>query len=57
MTRPASTAGYGETAADLILTYEHLRFEDVQGMLVHLHPQAPADVLDIGAAAAAPQRP
>jgi len=44
-----STAGYGATAAELIPQYESLGFGDVHGALLHLYPQAPSDVLDIGA--------
>jgi SAM-dependent methyltransferase len=47
--RPVGTEGYGETADALVRQYESLAFEDVHGHVLHLFPQAPSRVLDIGA--------
>ncbi|MGW3044630.1 class I SAM-dependent methyltransferase [Kitasatospora sp. NPDC001159] len=49
MTRPASTAGYGEAAEQLAVQYEGVTFAEVHRSLLHLYPAPPAVVLDIGA--------
>ncbi|GAA2605395.1 methyltransferase domain-containing protein [Actinomadura fulvescens] len=41
--------GYGEDADVLARQYEGLRFTDVHGAVLHLFPEAPASVLDVGA--------
>jgi len=43
------SAGYGAHAATLAVQYESLRFDDVHREVLHLFPQPPARVLDIGA--------
>jgi SAM-dependent methyltransferase len=45
----AGTAGYGEQANALIAQYESVGFEDVQRDVLHLFPQQPSRILDIGA--------
>lgn len=47
--RVSGTEGYGETAANLVKHYETVTFEDVHGDVLHLFPDAPRRVLDIGA--------
>ena len=47
---PASgTEGYTESAAQLLDLYESFAFEDVHRPVLHLIPEPPSDVLDIGA--------
>lgn len=48
MTR-SSTAGYAAEADTLAVHYENLRFEDVHRDILHLIPDRPLRVLDIGA--------
>lgn len=43
------TAGYGAHAADLAAQYESITFEDVHRDVLHLFPNEPGHVLDIGA--------
>ena len=43
------TSGYAEDAARLIERYEALSFETVHEAILHLFPQPPALVLDVGA--------
>ncbi|WP_331768266.1 class I SAM-dependent methyltransferase [Embleya sp. NBC_00896] len=45
----ASTAGYGEAAADLVEQYESVSFADVHRDVLHLFPTHPSAILDIGA--------
>jgi SAM-dependent methyltransferase len=47
--RASGTEGYGETADTLVKQYEGLAFADVHRHILHLLPQAPSRVLDIGA--------
>jgi SAM-dependent methyltransferase len=49
MARVSGTEGYAEEAERLIEPYESLPFADVHGPVLHLLPQAPSSVLDIGA--------
>lgn len=44
-----SIAGYGANAAGLAAQYESLSFADVHREVLHLFPEIPCDVLDIGA--------
>ncbi|MEP7101477.1 MAG: class I SAM-dependent methyltransferase [Burkholderiales bacterium] len=44
-----STAGYAEEAAVLAQRYESITFEHVHRQVIALYPQAPSDLLDIGA--------
>lgn len=44
-----ATTGYGEAADALASQYESIRFEDVHRDVLHLFPQPPARVLDVGA--------
>jgi len=46
---PAGTAGYSANADALAAQYESVTFADVHRDLLHLYPEAPARVLDIGA--------
>ncbi|GAA0701593.1 hypothetical protein GCM10010193_65530 [Kitasatospora atroaurantiaca] len=48
-TRPAGTAGYREDAGELARQYESVTFEKVHREVLHLFPEAPARVLDLGA--------
>ncbi len=43
------TEGYGEAAADLVDQYESISFKHAHRDTIHLIPQAPSRVLDIGA--------
>ncbi|WP_010467206.1 class I SAM-dependent methyltransferase [Acidovorax radicis] len=43
------TAGYGPNAAALVAQYENIAFADVHRDVLHLFPQRPSRVLDIGA--------
>ena len=45
----SGTEGYEDEAAGLISQYESLVFEDVHKHVLHLIPEAPCRVLDIGA--------
>ncbi|WP_067818960.1 class I SAM-dependent methyltransferase [Actinomadura kijaniata] len=45
----AGTAGYNEAADVLVRQYETLTFEDVHADVLHLLPDAPGRVLDVGA--------
>jgi SAM-dependent methyltransferase len=47
--RPSGTEGYGESADTLVKQYESLAFAQVHRHILHLFPQAPSRVLDIGA--------
>ncbi|MFC5661525.1 class I SAM-dependent methyltransferase [Kitasatospora misakiensis] len=47
--RPASTAGYGEAAEQLAAQYEAVTFAEVHREALHLFPERPVDVLDVGA--------
>ena len=47
--RPSGTEGYAEEAEALLEQYESISFADAHRQLLHLMPQAPARVLDIGA--------
>jgi SAM-dependent methyltransferase len=47
--RPGGTEGYGETADILVKQYESLAFAQVHRHILHLFPEAPSRVLDIGA--------
>ena len=49
MTRVSGTEGYAEEAERLIAPYEALAFADVHARVLHLIPQTPSRVLDIGA--------
>jgi len=49
MTNASGTAGYGNRAADLAAQYESITFEDVHRDVLHLFPDEPGHVLDIGA--------
>jgi len=49
MTRVSGTEGYAEEAERLVAPYENLAFADVHAPVLHLIPQTPARVLDIGA--------
>lgn len=58
MTLPAApavpgTQGYAEAAGELLARYESVPFEDKHQAVLHLLPQAPADVLDLGAGSGA----
>jgi SAM-dependent methyltransferase len=44
-----STAGYAEAATQLVAQYESITFEDIFAGMLHLFPEKPALVLDIGA--------
>lgn len=46
---PSGTEGYAGEAESLIRQYESLSFTDVHRHVMHLLPEAPARVLDIGA--------
>jgi SAM-dependent methyltransferase len=48
VTRVSGTEGYAEEAEELFRLYESLSFADVHQPVLHLFPQAPARVLDIG---------
>jgi SAM-dependent methyltransferase len=47
--RASGTEGYGEEAEALFNCYDGLAFADVHGPVLHLLPQTPSSVLDIGA--------
>jgi len=47
--RVKGTAGYGETAPELLERYESIVFADIHSDILHLIPAAPSRVLDIGA--------
>src|SRR5262245_52668633 len=49
MARVSGTEGYAEEAPRLVEPYERLAFADVHGPVLHLLPQRPSRVLDIGA--------
>jgi len=49
MSEIPGTAGYSANAATLAQQYESLRFEDVHREVLHLFPDVPARVLDLGA--------
>ncbi|MFD0278837.1 class I SAM-dependent methyltransferase [Kitasatospora sp. NPDC127111] len=49
MNELASNAGYGETAAERVAQYEGVTFEQVHREVLHLFPERPSDILDIGA--------
>ncbi|MFI6850286.1 class I SAM-dependent methyltransferase [Kitasatospora sp. NBC_00085] len=49
MDRLASNAGYGEAAEQLAVQYEEVTFEEVHREVLHLFPERPSDILDIGA--------
>ncbi|MFK4445590.1 SAM-dependent methyltransferase [Caballeronia udeis] len=49
MTSASGTAGYGTRATDLAALYESISFEDVHRDVLHLFPNQPGHVLDIGA--------
>lgn len=49
MASARGTAGYGTRAADLAAQYESITFEDVHRDVLHLFPNEPGHVLDIGA--------
>lgn len=49
MNEAAGTAGYGSRALELTAQYESITFEAVHRDVIHLFPQTPVDVLDIGA--------
>lgn len=44
-----SNAGYGETATERVAQYEAVTFEQVHREVLHLFPEQPADILDVGA--------
>ncbi|MFJ3880572.1 class I SAM-dependent methyltransferase [Streptomyces sp. NPDC090077] len=46
---PASTAGYAEAAEELAVQYEGVTFEEVHREVLHLFPDRPGAVLDVGA--------
>ncbi|MEU5129740.1 class I SAM-dependent methyltransferase [Streptomyces mobaraensis] len=46
---PPGTAGYGETAEALAEQYESVDFAEVHREVLHLFPERPGTVLDIGA--------
>jgi SAM-dependent methyltransferase len=46
---PSGTEGYGETADVLVKQYESLTFAEVHRHILHLLPQTPSRVIDIGA--------
>ncbi|MCG6493743.1 bifunctional 2-polyprenyl-6-hydroxyphenol methylase/3-demethylubiquinol 3-O-methyltransferase UbiG [Kitasatospora sp. A2-31] len=46
---PASNAGYGEQAEELVRQYEGVTFEEVHREVLHLFPERPSAVLDLGA--------
>ncbi|MGE0699155.1 MAG: class I SAM-dependent methyltransferase [Hyphomicrobiaceae bacterium] len=43
------TQGYAEAAALLLARYEAVSFEEVHGQVMHLIPQSPSIILDVGA--------
>ncbi|MGW6916442.1 class I SAM-dependent methyltransferase [Kitasatospora sp. NPDC054939] len=45
----ASNAGYAEEADRLAVQYEEVAFSEVHREMLHLFPEAPSDILDIGA--------
>ncbi|MEU1820561.1 class I SAM-dependent methyltransferase [Streptomyces roseifaciens] len=45
----SSTAGYGEAAEALVEQYESVSFAEVHRDVLHLFPQRPSSILDIGA--------
>ncbi|WP_431679564.1 class I SAM-dependent methyltransferase [Kitasatospora sp. KL5] len=47
--RPDSAAGYREDAAALAVQYESVGFEEVHAQVLHLVPERPGRVLDVGA--------
>ena len=47
--RPSGTEGYGETAAERARQYESIGFADVHSDILHLFPETPSQVIDIGA--------
>lgn len=47
--RPRGSAGYANAAQDLARQYESVAFADVHRDVLHLLPEAPAQVLDVGA--------
>ena len=47
--RVSGTEGYGENADALAKRYESLKFEDVHREVLHLIPQTPGSVLELGA--------
>ena len=47
--RPSGTEGYGETASERARQYESIGFADVHGDILHLFPETPSQVIDIGA--------
>ncbi|GAA1197504.1 SAM-dependent methyltransferase [Kitasatospora gansuensis] len=47
--RSASTAGYREEAPLLVTQYESVTFDQVHREILHLMPQQPMDVLELGA--------
>ncbi|MYW05392.1 class I SAM-dependent methyltransferase [Streptomyces sp. SID3343] len=47
--RPRGTAGYGEAAEALAEQYEGVTFADVHRDVLHLFPDAPSRVVDLGA--------
>ncbi|MFJ6138401.1 class I SAM-dependent methyltransferase [Kitasatospora sp. NPDC092286] len=49
MNQLASTAGYGEEAERLAVQYESVTFAEVHREVLHLVPEPPSAVLDIGA--------
>jgi SAM-dependent methyltransferase len=49
LTNASGTAGYGTRAAVLAAQYESITFEDVHRDVLHLFPDEPGHVLDIGA--------
>jgi SAM-dependent methyltransferase len=49
MARVSGTEGYAEEADRLMASYEALAFADVHAHVLHLIPQAPSRVLDVGA--------
>ncbi|HWX48888.1 MAG TPA: class I SAM-dependent methyltransferase [Roseomonas sp.] len=47
--RVSGTEGYGENADALVKQYESISFHDVHRQVLHLLPEPPARVLDVGA--------
>lgn len=48
-TSGTSTSGYGEQAAELVVQYESITFEDVHSDVLHLLPATSSRIADIGA--------
>ena len=49
MDRVSGTEGYGEDAEALVRQYESISFNDVHRQVLHLLPEPPGRVLDVGA--------